>query len=266
MAEILSFDAKSKLSGFCATETALECLEVIHRAWERGWMAAIVGAPGVGKTKAMRHYAELHPEYAFYYEFAPADASLSAMLDVLAALVGAYVVDRGIHNKHRAVAHAIRHHSCSSFAKAGDENPAAAAWRPVLLMDEAQELTPAALQGLKALHDHTEVAIVLAGNETVINQFYANKGTVKPAFAQIDRRIVIRRKFGMPVPADVTAIARHYGISGTKEIAFLKHLAAHGHGLALPDNVIREARHAARSAAIGLSDLQEATRSLGIEI
>jgi DNA transposition AAA+ family ATPase len=210
-------------------------------------------------------------QYAFYYEFTPADASLSAMLDALAALVGAYEVDRGIHNKHRAVANSIRRHGRFLFAEAGaasegdDDDPDCAVRPLVLLMDEAQELSPPALQGLKALHDHTGVAIVLAGNETVLNQFYAKKGTVKPAFAQIDRRIVIRRQFGMPVPADVTAIARHYGISGTKEIAFLKRLAAHGHGLALPDNVIREARYAARNRGIALCELEEAARSLGIE-
>ena len=85
MAEnILEFENKPKPSGFIETETALKFLQVIHKAWERRWMAAIVGAPGIGKTKAMRRYCQLHPEHAFYSDFAPADASLSAMLDVLA--------------------------------------------------------------------------------------------------------------------------------------------------------------------------------------
>ena len=229
-------------------------------------MAAIVGTPGLGKTKAMRRYCQLHPEHAFYSDFAPADASLSAMLDVLAGLVGAYEVDRGIHHKHRAVAHAIRRRMESDLSAVSGDEFGEAAGRVVLLIDEAQELTPAALQGLKALHDQTGVAIVLAGNETVINQFYTGKGLVKPEYAQLDRRIVQRREVKGLVPADVAALARHHGIGGTKELSFLKRLAKFGHGLALPDNVIREARFAARNRPIGLCELEEAARSLGVEL
>ncbi|MFO1153576.1 MAG: AAA family ATPase [Rhodospirillales bacterium] len=272
MADILSFENKPKPSGFIETETALQFLKIIHKAWERRWMAAMVGAPGLGKTKAMRRYCELHPGHAFYYEFAPSDASLSAMLDVLAGMLGAYAVDRGIHNKHRAVAHAIRRRAeqqimeSSNPSAVPDDDLVEATGRVVLLIDEAQELTPAALQGLKALHDQTGVAIVLAGNETVINQFYAGKGMAKPAFAQLDRRIVLRRKVHGLVPADVAALARHHGIGGTKELSFLKRLASFGHGLALPDNVIREARFAARNRPIGPCELEEAARSLGVEL
>jgi DNA transposition AAA+ family ATPase len=151
---------------FVETPGALEFLEVFTLAQHLPDMAVVVGAPGIGKSMAAQHYAATTP--AVYRIIAsPAVIGPRAVLDEVARAMG-LLPQGALHNLQNDIIRRLRHTGA------------------LLIVDEAQELQPAALNQLRALHDQAGVGIALLGNETVMSRV---DGGGRPEFAQLSRRV-----------------------------------------------------------------------------
>jgi DNA transposition AAA+ family ATPase len=177
----------------------------------------------------------------------PAFASTSSALDRILTTALGYcqgMPGQGAATKHERIVDAIKRESVK-----------------VLLIDEAQELTPAAINAIRAIHDETGITIVLAGNPKVINQFYERKGRhggLKPEFAQIRRRLNFEVELKEPCFGDVVALARHWDVHDPKAHAFLKGQAERGEGLGRMEGLIRIGRRLANNGAVTRQHLEEA--------
>jgi DNA transposition AAA+ family ATPase len=236
---------------YCETQTSRRIIKRIDLGRDVRAMVAIVGAPGVGKTRTLQHYEDTR-RGARYCFMTSAFSSVSAALDRILTAVGYSqgMPGEAAATKHVRIVDAIKRE-----------------YIQVLLIDEAQELTPAAINAIRAIHDETGVTIVLAGNPKVINQFYESKGGgLKPEFAQIGRRINVRADFKNPTPADVEAIARHWEVHDPKAHGFLKEQAAVGEGLGRMEGLIRKAREFAKNGPVTRQHLEQALKEMRMGI
>ena len=255
MNQVLQFRNPPDAAAFCETPTAGAILDICRIAQNRGWMGAIVGAPGIGKSQALAHYAAATPDVAM----ATMTATTASLTGSLARVFEAIEGDGPVRHSRPAtlfdaIVAAIR-------TKPGG--------RYLLIVDEAQELSPAALNELRFIHDETGCGIVVAGNPDVIGQFREGhgrrgRGRVRPAFLQVDRRIAIRRDFRRPMPEDVPALARHLGVTDTGAIEALTQLGRYGHGLALPANAIALARDFAGGQPVDRAAVETAVDLMGV--
>jgi DNA transposition AAA+ family ATPase len=111
-------------------------------------MMVITGASGTGKTCAARHYQQTVPA-VWLATMTPASASLAGCLDRVARAMGIKGVPHRVARLEEAiVAHAF-----------GTGGP--------LIVDEAQHLSMAALEGLCRLQDQAQTGIVIMGGETL---------------------------------------------------------------------------------------------------
>ena len=155
--------------------------------------AVFSGYVGTGKTFALKHYARTTPNT----HLIEADPTMTptGLVKKLAALVG--VTPTGsIGDRFAAVVDLLK-----------DTDS-------LLIIDEAETLTPHQLHTLRRLRDKANVGVVLAGTEHLT-------GILKPAHGQFDQ---IRSRTGF-WPATVQAISRDDGAAlvqsafGTEEVA-----------------------------------------------
>lgn len=252
MAEVFTLSNPPPVAGeFCETPTSREIATRIDLARSIAAMVAIVGAPGIGKTRTLKQYAKTR-ENVRYCVMSPAFASLSSALDRIGTELGIYDGQRSASTKHEGIVGMIK--------ITGTE---------VLLIDEAQELSPAALNAIRAIHDDTGITIVLAGNPDVINQFYDRKGrngNLKPRFAQISRRVTFRVELSNPLPEDVEVLARHWDVHDPNAHTFLKEQAAKGEGLGRMEGLIRIGRKLSKDGPVTRQHLREALKHMRGEI
>lgn len=245
MAEIVTLNKPPGQPSICETATAVRILKAVQLCHRLGWMGAIVGPPGVGKTVTLRHYAESEP--AWFCTAHRVFARAASALELVATTVGAFVVERGRHARFEAVVHAIRE----------------TRRRPILIFDEAQEFEVEAINAIRGLHDATGLPIVFAGNSQVINQLYLRKGNVKPAFEQLESRLSVTLRLEPNEPGEVVAFARHNGISDPRAHAFLIEEAKRGGNLRRIIRRIEAGRLLAGDGAIQLRHLKDAAELCG---
>jgi DNA transposition AAA+ family ATPase len=110
----------------------------------------------------------------------------------------------------------------------------------LLIVDEAQNLDPAALDGIRYFHDEGGIGIAYLGNEEVYTRI--NGRTRRAAFAQLSSRIGKRLHIELPHADDVDAILEAWGIGGRKELEFAHNVALRPGGLRDLAQVLRYAR------------------------
>lgn len=245
MAEIIAFGKPP--GGFCETDTARRILKCLQFCQGRGYMGAIVGQPGTGKTRTLQHFADSVPEAWLCTAHRTCATAFGAM-QMIADTVGSYFVERGRQAFFSGIVHSVRGRS-----------------NGILLIDEAQELSMEALNAIRGIHDATGVAIVFVGNPDVINRFYHRRGQVKPAFEQLESRIAITLRLEPTTPAEVAAFARHHGINDPKAHDFLIEEAKRGGNLRRVERRIAAARllTSGERAEITLKHLKDASELLG---
>lgn len=256
--------------GFCATPTAQQILSALNVCQRKGWMGAIVGAPGIGKTTTFMHYASTQPIdwrerrrtdvprlpnvpealRAEQIESAPLLPSRPGVL--LATMTTAHKsplkfimaltrhitsIDGGASYAYEALRRKLRQ---------GD----------LVIIDEAQHLQDDALDMVRSLHDETGVGIIIGGNPLVITR----GGRARQAsFAQFLSRIAIRLQFDGTVDEDLEALFDHHKVVGARPRAMLRQLGG-------PIGALRRISHAldlchelaADGKAIELKHVEEA--------
>jgi hypothetical protein len=192
-------------AGFVETRTAERIIKALGYAQMAPDLAVIYGAAGLGKTRTLRHYGQTRNN-VWIATISPATATTAACLGQLCRATGI----RGTRGKsagelRQSIADKIRE------------------TRGLLVVDEAQHLSLAALETIRSIHDETEIGLALCGNEQVYSRLTGNgHGAL---FAQLFSRIGKRVALSRTHESDVEGIAAAYGVTETKAVAELQRIA-----------------------------------------
>ncbi len=212
------------LPSFVFTPTAQAILDTLAHAQFVPDLVVVTGGAGVGKTTACRQYQSTHPN-VWLLTAEPACASAYAILEYLCDMLA---VDEGAPNRRsRAVARRI----------GGTQG--------LVIVDEAQHLTTAALEQLRAVHDKGGIGLALVGNQEVFARL--DGGGRKAQFAQLFSRVGMRLSRNRPLAADVDALLEAASIGGAPERKLLRAVAAKPGALRGMSKMLRVAQMLAAS-------------------
>jgi len=192
-----------ELPGFQPTPTAKRFWSVLQYAQQLGRIGVIAAGAGVGKTTTLETYAAQHPN-VWLATMDPSTAGVGTMLRELVDVMG--LAEKTSTGLVRAVGAAVK------------------GKRGLILIDEAQHLSAAALETLRSLNDRFKVGLVLAGNETVYARL-EGEGR-KATFAQLFSRIGMRVTRTKPTDGDVDVLLQAWGVADPQEVRRLKGYAA----------------------------------------
>jgi len=227
---------------FFRSPSAEKVVNALSYAQMAGDIVCIYGNPGVGKTKSFRHYRDTNPS-VWIATMSPDSAGLVPALEEVAEAIGLRDAGGGA----RRIARAIRRKIEGT--------------RGLLIIDEAQHLSTAALEELRiAIHDATGIGLVFAGNPEVYSRLTGGNRSMR--FAQIFSRIGMRLFIPRPTVGDVRALAAAWGVKGTPEIELLKEVAAEPGALRGASKVLALASMAS-GGEVTVAALRQARANLG---
>lgn len=177
--------------GWIAIPTAERVLAALGYAQMAGDIAVIYGGAGLGKTTAAREYAGRYPN-VWIATMTPATAGVTTALEEICIALGFRDLPQGAARMSRAI-----------VARATGTGG-------LLIIDEAQHLSVAALDAVRALHDATGVGVALIGNEMV---FARMTGGHRAAY--LDRlysRIGKRVRLARATREDIERLAHAFGV------------------------------------------------------
>ena len=219
--------------GFQMTPSAKAFLDVFAHAQHMVDLAVITGGPGVGKTMAAQAYRARTPN-VWLMTAEPCFATPRMLLDDVAETLGVpreYTAQLAS----RAVVRKLRDSGA------------------LLIVDEAQHLSTAALDQLRTIHDLAQVGIVLVGNETIYARLEG--GTRTAAFAQLFSRVGFRLPRGpKPLGRDVDMLLDAWGVAGELERKLLHTIARKPGALRGMTKTLRMAHMLAASEQVGMTD------------
>lgn len=193
-----------KAPEFVATPTADAIMNVLAFAQSAPDFAVVVGGAGIGKTMAIEEYQK-RSSNVFVMTAEPVLSSPNNMLSALADAIG--VVERRSTWISRAICNRLR---------------GAAA---LIVIDEAQHLSSAALDQLRTIQDLAKCGVAVAGNESVYSRLQGSGEARSSQFAQLYSRVGMRVTQPKPRAKDICQLIEAWGIAGAAEIELLKTIA-----------------------------------------
>lgn len=175
-----------------ATPTAERVIAALGYAQMAGDIAVIYGGAGLGKTTAARQYAQRYPN-VWLATMSPATAGVTTALEEVCLALGIRDLPQGAARMQRAIV--------ARVAGTGG----------ILVVDEAQHLTVAALDALRAVHDATGVGLALVGNEAVYARMTG--GTRAAYLDRLFSRIGKRVRLSRATRDDIERIAGGFRVS-----------------------------------------------------
>lgn len=203
--------------GFAETEVAKRITAVINLARSEGQIVTITGNPGVGKTRALKHYVETRPATVLA-TMSPDTSKPKACVQEILISMDREITQKSDANMRREIAWNLR-----DFSK-------------TLIVDECQDLSGAALEVLRRIHDDSGHGLVMAGQPTLSDH-------IKP-FAQLTSRIGLNFRIGPLSRNDVTLIVREFGGPDDDDTIDLLH------GVAQLPGALREVERVLKTAAL----------------
>ena len=188
---------------FVSTPTAEAFLAIFQHAQHMPDFAVVTGAPGVGKSSSACHYTRSTPN-VHKITAHPSLSGPRALLEELSRVVGTFQ-GGSLHRVQRALVAKLR----GSGA--------------LLMIDEAQHLTPAALDQLRSIHDEAEVGVVLLGNPAVYGRLEGQGRRTE--FAQLFSRVGMRLARPKPQKGDIDALLDAWAVEGGAERQLLHVIA-----------------------------------------
>lgn len=229
---------------YVETPTAKRILTALRYAQLAGDMTVIYGGAGLGKTRAVKHYGTVAPN-VWHATMTRASAGVVTALEVIVQALGLHAATGGANKLYSAI--------CARVARTSG----------LLVIDEAQHLSEAALDQIRAIHDETEIGIALVGNEQV---FARMTGGNRAAY--LDRlysRIGKKLRLTSPVKGDVDLLLDAWGIADAQSRATLTDVSKKPGALRSVTKVLRLASMyaAAEQRPLGAEDVRAAWRELG---
>jgi hypothetical protein len=217
---------------------------VLLYALEMGRLVMIAGTPGQSKTATARQFQADFPRI-WYAAMEPTCGGVPTMLLEILSAMGK--------TDARGTPQALRREICAIAAEAPG----------LIIVDEAQHLSPMAIEALRAINDKTRTGIAMLGNEAVHMKVGATGVTA--TFAQVSSRVAQRRVFLKADPRDAGALAKAWAerngeVIGPAEVAYCQDIAGRPGGLRNIEMTMEAALLAARgrSEPLGLDHLQGA--------
>ena len=200
--------ASTARSAYVETETARAVITRLTMAQMAPTISVIAGAPGVGKTRTARHYAETNAN-VHLITLDPMTRSVNNVLCRTLEIVG--VDERNTRKMGVSLGQQLAHR------------------RALLIYDEVQHATDGALDMIRSLHDQYEIGVALMGNH---GQFArTSTGGATTAFAQFFSRIGARMVLSKANPADVDILLDDWGIEDAQSRRLLHQIAAKPYAL-----------------------------------
>lgn len=235
-------DAMPSTPDFVATPTATRVLGALGYAQMAGDITVTYGGAGLGKTTACKYYGESSPNVWI----ATMDPSTSGVVTCLQEICDAMGLDTG--GGARAMTKRI-------IKRVKDTHG-------LLIIDEAQHLSVAALDQIRSIHDATGVGVALVGNEGVFARMAGGRNA-----QQLDRlysRVGKRLKLTQSTEADILEIIKAWGINDPKCHTTLIGIARRPGALRVLNKTLRLA--SMHAAAEGRSVCCEDVRAASAEL
>lgn len=228
---------------FCLTPTAEAIFNLVSYCCQNRDIGVLVGAPGLGKTTALRQYKEKHNWSVRLCTMRPA-ISMADALRLVCDAMGVYA-PRRCAEIHDVICDHQRWHNWGG-----------------LIIDEAQHVNDLTLDELRCIYDEAEIAIIFCGNPTFQSRF---NNTRTASFGQFTSRIGMRLELLEPTVGDIEAICQHHRVTGKPEVAFLTKQAQTTSGLRVVVKLIKLARKiGGPEMPITLANMKAATKMLGV--
>lgn len=226
---------------FVMTSAASVVLGAIERCERFGHNGLVIGVPGVGKTRALEEAVRRSdtlegPPVGLVTVSGVMGNSAMALLEAVAPHLGVRTV-YGV-----AATHELLCSRASEF--------------PVLLFDEAQNLSLRGLRDLLAISERARVQMLFLGNDEALKFVNSQKAAIQ----QIARRLPVREEIDCIFDADADLLAGQYDVEGPEALRMCRALAkarhADGIGKVLP--IARAVAEAAGSRTVKVDHLREA--------
>lgn len=198
---------QSKGRSYVVTPSGVRVQTALEHSREHGEFVVIHGGPGVGKTITARRVASQHAGICMV-TVDPTTSGLIPALELVAEELG---VSEAVGGAKRLSALIRRRIEMST-------EPV------VLLVDEAQHLSMAAVEALRAIHDRCGCGLVLMGNETSYSRLVGGPRTAH--YAQIRSRIGLKVRVAKPTDDDVRYVAAAWGVVDERALKVLREVAA----------------------------------------
>lgn len=190
---------------FVETSVSRDIFRTIDLARELKKNAAIVGRPGVGKSRSLLAYQQQVTVERPAQWHSGTEFHTNAHLMTATAISG-----NTLRDLLREISDMLGLHTSGSIADVQRQIHKYDLSHKVLIIDEAQNLKLQAFRELLHIHDFTGLCLIFCGNEEVLKRVNTDKG----AFAQINRRVPIRMEVNSILDEDTDRVASAFGVEG----------------------------------------------------
>jgi hypothetical protein len=223
---------------FVETPTVTRITALLAYAHHVPTMGVISGGAGIGKTIAVKRYAENNPN-VFVLTGEPSQRTPNVLLSYLAEVLG---MTERTGRRSRMIIERLRGIGA------------------LLIVDEAHHYPTRCLDQLRSIYDQAECGLALLGNVGIYKRLEGEGRTDR--FAPLFRRIGMRLTLPRPQAADITALVAAWGINGEAERRVLEKIGMRPGALGGMNMTLRMAHMLAGSAPISAEHIKRAYRQL----
>lgn len=181
------------------TPIALQVMDALLIAQELPGIALVTLGPGMGKSTCVRHARKTRP-HTYAITLSPSTRSVASITRAVAEAVD---VSCPLHQMRAAIGSRLQRNGR----------------RPLLIVDEAQNLSDESVQELRHYHDVYETGLALLGNEDVHTRWGSLK--VREGYGQTHRRIDARVRQLRATAQDIDTYLEAFGIRDDGDMARL---------------------------------------------
>lgn len=226
--------------GFIETECAKRIITALKFAQSRPCMVTITLGSGLGKTMTLNWFAANNP-HAIRVVIEPVEGKPRPAIRKVAAAYGIFGHTTSV----------LMTHLKDRVRREGGR-------QPLLMIDEAQNLTDEAVNQLRFFLDECGCGLALSGNEDLMTRYAV--GATREGYGQIHRRIFMRVHIKVAPKRDIDLILDRMEMTDAKVRQYCHHIAqrpggigqmvdtlqlasllAYGHGRMLGADDVREA-------------------------